>query len=93
MSSPDLAELQHGANVLRALARNLQPADQSTAAPLDHPSAREAVTLLAWRGTPPATRSSSPSTCRSQPAFGWSTGWVTPGCSRESGAPVIGGSG
>lgn len=51
MSSPDLAELQHGANVLRALARNLQPADPSTAAPLDHPSAREAVTLLAWRGT------------------------------------------
>jgi DNA-binding MarR family transcriptional regulator len=51
MSSPDLAELQHGANVLRALARNLQPLDAPTAAPLDHPSARNAVTLLAWRGT------------------------------------------
>ena len=51
MSSPDLAELQHGANVLRALARNLQPFESSLAAPLDHPSARDALTLLAWRGT------------------------------------------
>jgi DNA-binding MarR family transcriptional regulator len=50
MSSPDLAELRHGANVLRALARNLPPDPVTTAAPLDHPSARDAVTLLAWRG-------------------------------------------
>ena len=50
MSSPDLAELRHGANVLRALARNLGPAEPSSAAPLDHPSTRDAVTLLAWRG-------------------------------------------
>ena len=50
MSSPDVAELRHGANVLRALAGNLGSPDGSPAAPLDHPSARDAVTLLAWRG-------------------------------------------
>lgn len=50
MSSLDVAELRHGANVLRALARNLGPTEGATAAPLDHPSTREAVTLLAWRG-------------------------------------------
>ena len=50
MSSPDLAELRHGANVLRALAHNLPPDEVATASPLDHPSARDAVTLLAWRG-------------------------------------------
>ena len=50
MSSPDLAELRHGANVLRALAHNLPPDEVATAPPLDHPSARDAVTLLAWRG-------------------------------------------
>jgi DNA-binding MarR family transcriptional regulator len=50
MGSPDLAELRHGANVLRALARNLPPDEVAATAPLDHPSARDAVTLLAWRG-------------------------------------------
>ena len=50
MRLPETAELRHGANVLRALARNLGPDDVSTAAPLDHPSARDAVTLLSWRG-------------------------------------------
>ena len=50
MSSLDLAELRHGANVLRALARNLAPAEVDAVAPLDHPSARDAVTLLGWRG-------------------------------------------
>ena len=50
MSSPDLAELRHGANVLRALTRNLPPDEVLTAAPLDHPSARDALMLLAWRG-------------------------------------------
>ena len=50
MGSPDLAELRHGANVLRALARNLPPEERPTPPPLDHPSARDAVTLLAWRG-------------------------------------------
>jgi DNA-binding MarR family transcriptional regulator len=50
MSSPDLAELRHGANVLRALAGNLGTHELSSAAPLDHPSARDAVTLLSWRG-------------------------------------------
>ena len=50
MGSPDLAELRHGANVLRALARNLPPDEVAATAPLDHLSARDAVTLLAWRG-------------------------------------------
>jgi DNA-binding MarR family transcriptional regulator len=50
MGSLDLAELRHGANVLGALARNLGPGERDFAAPLDHPSARDAVTLLAWRG-------------------------------------------
>ena len=50
MSSLAVAELRHGANVLRALARNLEPDIASTAAPLDHASARDALTLLAWRG-------------------------------------------
>ena len=50
MSSPDIAELRHGANVLRALARNLEPELAATGAPLDHESARDAVTLLGWRG-------------------------------------------
>jgi DNA-binding MarR family transcriptional regulator len=50
MGSPDLAELRHGANVLRALARNLPPDEIATTPPLDHSSARDAVTLLAWRG-------------------------------------------
>jgi DNA-binding MarR family transcriptional regulator len=50
MGSPDLAELRHGANVLRALAGNLPPKERPTPPPLDHPSARDAVTLLAWRG-------------------------------------------
>ena len=42
---------RHGANVLRALARNLE-AEVGLAAvpPLDHASARDAVTLLGWRG-------------------------------------------
>jgi DNA-binding MarR family transcriptional regulator len=45
------ATLRHGANVLRALARNLDAlAAQDASAPLDHPSARDAVTLLGWRG-------------------------------------------
>jgi MarR family transcriptional repressor of emrRAB len=48
------AALDHGANVLRALAVNLgHPAGSSARTPeppLDHPSARDAVTLLAWRG-------------------------------------------
>jgi DNA-binding MarR family transcriptional regulator len=53
---PDLTEatLSHGANVLAALARNLEAHAASAAGPfeppLDHPSARDAVTLLAWRG-------------------------------------------
>lgn len=48
--------LRHGANVLRALARNLEayPDAESLARPLDppldHPSARDAVTLLSWHG-------------------------------------------
>jgi MarR family transcriptional regulator, negative regulator of the multidrug operon emrRAB len=43
--------LRHGANVLRALARNLDAlAADETTAPLDHASARDAVTLLGWRG-------------------------------------------
>ena len=50
MTSPEVAALRHGANVLRALARNLPPDPVTTAAPLDHPSARDAVTLLAWHG-------------------------------------------
>jgi DNA-binding MarR family transcriptional regulator len=45
------ATLSHGANVLRALARNLGSLVPTEAtAPLDHPSARDAVTLLGWRG-------------------------------------------
>src|SRR4051794_3585588 len=45
------ATLRHGANVLRALARNLDSlAAERPTAPLDHPSARDAVTLLGWRG-------------------------------------------
>jgi DNA-binding MarR family transcriptional regulator len=42
----------HGANVLWALARNLEDLTDvaSTPPPLDHPSARDAVTLLGWRG-------------------------------------------
>ena len=50
MRSPDVAELRHGANVLRALARNLEPATPGSAAPLDHLSTRDAITVLAWRG-------------------------------------------
>ena len=50
MSPLDVAELRHGANVLRALARNLEPELATAAAPLDHESARDAVTLLGWRG-------------------------------------------
>jgi DNA-binding MarR family transcriptional regulator len=44
--------LRHGANVLRALARNLESAGESEAfqPPLDHPSARDAVTMLGWHG-------------------------------------------
>ncbi len=43
--------LRHGANVLRALARNLESvAETEVTSPLDHPSARDAVTLLGWRG-------------------------------------------
>src|SRR3954454_5950058 len=44
--------LRHGANVLRALARNLEAVTDPDAlgAPLDHASARDAVTLLGWRG-------------------------------------------
>src|SRR4051794_2672601 len=43
--------LRHGANVLRALARNLDSlVTHEAEAPLDHPSARDAVTLLGWRG-------------------------------------------
>ena len=45
------ATLRHGANVLRALANNLDSvAATGVEAPLDHPSARDAVTLLGWRG-------------------------------------------
>jgi hypothetical protein len=46
------AELRHGANVLRALARNLQALTEpdGLTPPLDHPSARDALTLLAWHG-------------------------------------------
>lgn len=50
MSSLDVADLRHGANVLRALAGNLGTGAPGTAAPLDHPSTRDAITLLAWRG-------------------------------------------
>jgi DNA-binding MarR family transcriptional regulator len=50
MSSTDIAELRHGANVLRAVARNLEPSDAASSAPLDHASTRDAVTLLSWRG-------------------------------------------
>lgn len=43
--------LGHGANMLRALARSLDAMAVCTpTAPLDHPSARDAVTLLGWRG-------------------------------------------
>src|SRR4029077_5734640 len=45
------ATLRHGANVLRALANTLASvAANGVEAPLDHPSARDAVTLLGWRG-------------------------------------------
>jgi DNA-binding MarR family transcriptional regulator len=45
------ATLSHGANVLRALARNLaSSAPVEMPPPLDHQSARDAVTLLGWRG-------------------------------------------
>ena len=45
------ATLRHGANVLRALANNLDSvAATEVEAPLDHPSARDAVTLLGWHG-------------------------------------------
>jgi len=46
------AAWRHGANVLRALARNLEAAAGPAALepPLDHASARDAVTLLGWRG-------------------------------------------
>jgi DNA-binding MarR family transcriptional regulator len=55
MASPTAAvssaTLSHGANVLRALARNLESlAPGGTEPPLDHASARDAVTLLGWRG-------------------------------------------
>jgi DNA-binding MarR family transcriptional regulator len=43
--------VSHGANVLRAVARNLEsltPGEPEP--PLDHPSARDAVTLLGWHG-------------------------------------------
>jgi DNA-binding MarR family transcriptional regulator len=44
------ATLRHGANVLRALANNLDSVAATVVeAPLDHPSARDAVTLLGWR--------------------------------------------
>lgn len=44
------ATLLHGANVLRALARNLESlAPTEAKAPLDHATARDAVTLLGWR--------------------------------------------
>jgi MarR family transcriptional repressor of emrRAB len=48
--------LGHGANVLLALARNLDAvsAGGSPAPPLDHPSARDALTLLSWRGESPS---------------------------------------
>lgn len=44
--------LRHGANVMRAVTRNLDPGPsvRSLGAPLDHRSARDAVTLLGWHG-------------------------------------------
>ena len=44
-------QVRHGANVLRALARNLDSRafEPDFRSPLDHVSARDAVTLLAWR--------------------------------------------
>ena len=50
------ASVRHLANVVRALARHLEAsdaaalADAGLTAPLDHPSARDAVTLLDWHG-------------------------------------------
>jgi MarR family transcriptional repressor of emrRAB len=55
-SGPDVidATLSHGANVLGAVARNLDahlaPRGSLSEPPLDHSSARDALTLLAWRG-------------------------------------------
>ena len=92
MSSPDLAELKHGANVLQALARNLQPIDAPVVAPLDHPSARDAVTLLAWRGTATSeTLQFALGLSQPRPS-GSSTGSSTPDCSRGP-APPTGASG
>jgi MarR family transcriptional repressor of emrRAB len=44
--------LRHGANVLWALARNLESIAEAEQLepPLDHSSARDAVTVLGWRG-------------------------------------------
>jgi DNA-binding MarR family transcriptional regulator len=44
--------LSHGANVLRAVARNLDSAAGAEPGepPLDHPTARDAVTMLGWHG-------------------------------------------
>src|SRR3954467_2908217 len=76
--------LRHGANVLRALARNLDSlvADEA-AAPLDHPSARDAVTLLGWRGEVTSDASRRPSSCPSPPVSGWWTGSRTPDSSPD----------
>jgi DNA-binding MarR family transcriptional regulator len=55
-AGPDVidATLSHGANVLSALARNLDAHLSSRGRwyepPLDHSSARDALTLLGWRG-------------------------------------------
>ncbi|MBK6441778.1 MAG: MarR family transcriptional regulator [Actinomycetales bacterium] len=53
------AGIAHGANVLRALAHAIDSLGDSAARtdftpPLDHVSARDALTLLSWRGRTPA---------------------------------------
>src|SRR3954452_14488504 len=52
MTTATTGALRHGANVLRALARNIESVSgaEPIEPPLDHPSARDAVTLLGWRG-------------------------------------------
>lgn len=52
------ASVAHSANLLRALARDVESRGEELgrthlAAPLDHPSARDAITLLGWQGPTP----------------------------------------
>ena len=71
-SSPELAELRHGANVLRALARNLQPVERAHRGTRSTTPARGTRSRCSPGAAPrPARRSSSPSASRGRRASGW----------------------